>query len=257
MVDWQPDQGLGGFTDGGGNWAVPVPLSPGQDAGTPVVNDTLGGGLPGIDGLPQATAPFSGAPGSTTPGAPGTEGGAAGGTPGTPPRRIAAEVLAHVPLPDIRVAINPGIGLVNMAGWFWIEGYEGQPLRREEVVEIPPEVSPGELVGQVPADDPRRQPGELRVEVRVWPTGYRWDFGDGASLVSRSRGQRFPQQSDVQHTYEFSSLRHPQGFPVRVTVEFAAEYRIDGGPPEALPPVARTYGGRYRVQEVQAVLVGR
>jgi hypothetical protein len=58
----------------------------------------------------------------------------------------------------------------------------------------------------------------------------------------------------VQHTYEYSSLDLPDGFPVRVTADFLAEFSVDGGTFQALPPIRRTYENRFRVQEVQPVL---
>ena len=44
---------------------------------------------------------------------------------------------------------------------------------------------------------------------------------------------------------------------MRLTVEFTAQYRVNGGAPQALPPIRRTYETRYRVQEVQPVLTAR
>ena len=91
----------------------------------------------------------------------------------------------------------------------------------------------------------------------MWPSGYDWDFGDGRSQTARTLGRRYPEESDIKHTYEYSSLRFPEGFPIRLTVEFSAEFRVNGGPPEGLPPIRRTYESGYRVQEVEPVLVGR
>jgi hypothetical protein len=153
--------------------------------------------------------------------------------------------------------MNPTLGLVGLPGWFWLDGYDGQPITQAEEVTIPPAIGPDELVGTVPPDDPLRQAGTLRVEVRVWPTGCRWDFGDGASFEGPSLGLPYPQESDIQHTHQYISIRYRDGFPVRVTAEFAAEYRVNGGPPEALPPVQREYSQSFRVQQVQSVLVAR
>jgi hypothetical protein len=63
--------------------------------------------------------------------------------------------------------------------------------------------------------------------------------------------------SDVQHTYGHSSLPFAGGFPIRLTVEYAAEYRVDGDGPFGLPAVRRTYEAGHRVQEIQTVLVAR
>lgn len=69
-----------------------------------------------------------------------------------------------------------------------------------------------------------------------------------------SLGQRYPAPSDIQHTYEHSSLGRPAGFAVRLTVEFAAGYRVNGGAAQRLPGLRRTYETGYAVQEVQPVL---
>ncbi|MDE3075208.1 MAG: hypothetical protein KGJ86_07240, partial [Chloroflexota bacterium] len=79
-------------------------------------------------------------------------------------------------------------------------------------------------------------------------------FGDGNSLVTQSLGQPYPAESDITHSYEYSSLPFASGFPVRVTVEYDAEFRVNGGGPQGLPPIIRTYEHDYPVQEIQPVL---
>ena len=173
------------------------------------------------------------------------------------PREIALELLGRVPLPDIRIRANPALGLVALPGWFWIEGYDGEPFGTSRTVNVPPAVGPEVPPEAVPADDPRRRGSSVTVEVQVRPTRYEWSFGDGATLVTQSLGKPYPAESDIQHTYEYSSLRAPNGFPVRLLAEFTAHYRVNGGAPQALPPLRRTYETSYRVQEVQPVLTGR
>ena len=110
---------------------------------------------------------------------------------------------------------------------------------------------------EVPEDDPRRQGRSFTVEVRLQGSRYDWSFGDGASLSTGSLGRPYPAESDLKHTYEFSSLQHADGFPVRVTAEYSAAFRVDGGGWQGLRTVRRTYGGSFRVQEIQTVLVAR
>ena len=169
----------------------------------------------------------------------------AGGGGVIDPYAIALQVLGQVPLPAIEVKTNPDLGLVALPGWFWVDGYDGRPFGASRTVTLPP--PPG---GTCPCPT-------ITVSVQVWAGHYEWSFGDGASRVTNSLGRRYPQESDIQHTYEYSSLGSPEGFPVDVTVEFAAEYRVDGGAPQPLPPIIRIYHRAYRVQEVQAVLTGR
>lgn len=180
-----------------------------------------------------------------------------GGGGGLDPHAVAIEILVHVPLPEIRVRVNPGLGLVALPSWFWVEGYAGEPFGASRTVEIPPEVSAQVPLDLVPADDPRRQGRSFTVEVRVWASRYDWDFGDGTAAVVGSLGKAYPAESDVRHTYRHSSLPFAGGFPVRLTVEYAAEFRVDGEGPFGLPAVRRTYEAAHRVQEIQAVLVTR
>jgi hypothetical protein len=151
--------------------------------------------------------------------------------------------------------MNPGLGLVNLPGWFWVDGYDGKPFGSSQTVTVPPAVGPNVPFAQVPANDPRRQPTSFTVTVQVWPTSYQWSFGDGASLVSQSLGQAYPAQSDIQHTYQFSSLKTANGFPVQLTVIFAAQYQVNGGAPQGLPSISHTYAATYPVQEAQSLLV--
>ncbi len=172
----------------------------------------------------------------------------------TDPREVALDALGSQPLPDAQIRMNPSLGLVAMPAWFWVEGYDGSSFGTSRTVEIPPEVGSDVPLAVVPANDPRRQGTSFTVEVRLWPTRYQWSFGDGATAITQTLGRPYPAQSDIQHSYEFSSLRFPSGFPVSLTIEFAAEYRVNGGAPQPLPPIQRTYTAGYRVQEVQPVL---
>jgi hypothetical protein len=181
-------------------------------------------------------------------------GGVAAVATSTNPRDVAVSILRQVPLPSLDIRMNPSLGLVAVPGWFWVEGYDGQPFGTTQTVRLPPEVGPGVPIDVVPASDPRRRPSSYTVQVRVSPSRYDWSFGDGMTVTTQSLGKAYPAESDIKHVYEYSSLRHPGGFPVRLAVEFAAQYRVNGGPAEVLPPVRRTYEASYRVQEAQSVL---
>jgi hypothetical protein len=173
------------------------------------------------------------------------------------PRDVAVAALRRVPLPDLKIRVNPGLGLVAVPGWFWVEGYDGQPFGTSQTVTLPPEISSEVPVDVIPATDARRRPSSYTVQVRVWPTRYEWSFGDGKAATTQSLGKAYPAESDIKHTYDYSSLRFEDGFPVTVAVEFAAEYRVNRGAAERLPSIRRTYEASYRVQEAQAILAGR
>lgn len=175
----------------------------------------------------------------------------------TDPGEVALDALGHVSLPNIQLRMNPALGLVAMPGWFWVEGYDGSSFGTSQTVDISPEVGPEVPTTVVPAGDSRRQGTSFTVAVRIWPTRYEWSFGDGTTLTNLSLGRPYPAPSDIQHTYEYSSLRFPNGFPVWLTADFAAEFRVNGGAPQGLPTIRRTYESAFRVQEIQPVLTSR
>lgn len=178
----------------------------------------------------------------------------AGNGSSTDPYQVALDLLDHVPLPNIQLKMNPALGLVNLPGWFWVAGYDGKTFGTSRTVTIPPAVGPDVPFTDVPKNDPRRQPTSFTVSVTISASSYQWSFGDGANLVTQSLGQAYPAQSDIQHTYAFSSFQSPGGFPVSLTVVYNASYQVNGGPPQGLPPIAHTYTAAYPVQEAQTVL---
>jgi hypothetical protein len=95
------------------------------------------------------------------------------------------------------------------------------------------------------------------VAVQVQPTSYTWSFGDGTTLVSHDPGQPYPAESDIKHTYQYSSLHYPNGFPVSLTIQFGATYSVNGGPAEGLASLETTSTASYRVQELQAILTSQ
>lgn len=149
------------------------------------------------------------------------------------PRVVAANILRHIPLPNVQLRMNPSLGLVALPGWFWAEGYNGASFGGSASV------------------------GGLTVAVQVQPTSYTWSFGDGATLVSQDLGQPYPSSSDIQHTYQYSSLHFSNGFPVHLTIQYAATYSVNGRPGQALASMTRTHTASYRVQELQSILTPR
>jgi len=150
------------------------------------------------------------------------------------PLDVVQEILGFLPLPAIQVRMNPPLGLVALSSWYWVDGYDGRPFGGSKTVGV--------------------GPGAVTIEVRVWPSRYEWSFGDGASVVSQSLGQRYPAESEIKHTYEYSSFAFREGYPVRLTVQFEAEYRVNNDPWQPLAPIRQTYGTDYPVQELQTVL---
>ena len=157
------------------------------------------------------------------------------------PYQVARYLETHVPLPNVQVEANPGMGLVGLPSWFWVQGYTGQPFGASQTVTIPPAV-------------PGAQPTSFTVSVRIWGDKYEWNFGDGSPGLTGSLGKAYPQESDVRHLYQFSSFTLPNGFPIQLTVQFAAQYQVNGGVPQGLPPIEHSYRTNLPVQQVQTTL---
>lgn len=145
------------------------------------------------------------------------------------PISVAQELLDRVPLPDMTISANPDLGLVALPSWFWIDGYNGAPITASSSL------------------------GGVTVDVEITPQQYNWDFGDGGVLQTTSAGQPYPAVSDVQYTYQQSSLE-AGSYAVTVEITFSARYRVNGGTWESLEVITRSFSDDYPVQQLQAVL---
>jgi len=148
-------------------------------------------------------------------------------SPGTTPASIAEEIVRNLPVPGLTVQANPRPGMVNVPTWFWLD-YDGAPLTKTV-----------EAFGVV-------------VRVLASPREYRWEFGDGSSLVTHSRGKPYPTPSDVQHTYQRATS---SGYSVTANLVFDIQFSVNGGPQQTLPPLVRSANTQLPVQQMQAVLV--
>lgn len=149
------------------------------------------------------------------------------------PLNLAMSLLDQIQLPEMRIRFNPDTGLVALASWFWVEGYDGAPIHRTATL------------------------GPITVDVEVTPTSYRWNFGDGAVVETTSLGKPYPQESDLRHTFERSSLGAGGSYQITVEVAFTIQFRVNGGPWQPLAPIARSMSAPYPVQQAQSVLTGR
>ena len=150
-------------------------------------------------------------------------------------RQLAASYLGETTGPAIGVGVSPPVGLVGVEQWFWVEGYDGSPVRAVH-----------DAVGH-------------RVDLELTLRSVRWTYGDGAVTVMGpeglgARGSTGPQA----HRYRARSTR-PEAvdgtYPVTVGLEFAVTYRLDGGPVfTAEPPVEVTASRPLVVREAQAVV---
>jgi hypothetical protein len=63
-----------------------------------------------------------------------------------------------------------------------------------------------------------------RVELRIWPAGYGWRFGDGATKQTAGAGSPYP-DLEITHRYLSRGRVSP-----RVDTTYAAQFRVNGGP---------------------------
>ena len=114
-------------------------------------------------------------------------------TPGT-----VANAFRSLPLPASSLEVQPPNGqtLVNFDTNFFTR--QGQFTRTVR------------LLGQ-------------RVDLKIWPSQYRWVFGDGESLASESAGAPYP---DLVITHDY---RSQGGVRPRVDTTYSAQFRVNGG----------------------------
>jgi hypothetical protein len=158
------------------------------------------------------------------------DGGGAEAALALSPRDIAMSLRNRIPIPNVTIAINPERGLVGVDSWFWIEGYDGEPITEST-----------DAFGS-------------RVDVEARVQRYEWSFGDGKGMKTENPGRPYPERSDVRHMYERSSLGHDRGYPVEVGFLFSVRYRVDGGGWIDLPGIERVAEARYPVRESQALI---
>lgn len=91
-----------------------------------------------------------------------------------------------------------------------------------------------------------------RVELRIWPSQYRWVFGDGDDLASESAGAPYPHLL-VTHDYRRAGSVSP-----RVDTTYAARFRVNGGPWRDVDGTVTIPGDPVGLDVVEAgpVLVG-
>ena len=112
---------------------------------------------------------------------------------------LVARAFRNIPLPPSQLSVQPPNGrtLVNFDTNFYTE--QGPFTRTVQ------------LLGQ-------------SVELRIWPSQYRWVFGDGADLASESAGAPYPDLL-ITHHYRRAGSVSP-----RVDTTYAAQFSVNGGP---------------------------
>lgn len=91
-----------------------------------------------------------------------------------------------------------------------------------------------------------------RVDLKIWPSQYRWVFGDGESLASEGAGAPYP---DLQITHDY---RSKGGVSPRVDTTYSAQFRVNGGAWRDVDGTVTIPGApvQLRVRTATPVLVG-
>jgi hypothetical protein len=111
---------------------------------------------------------------------------------------VVLRALKRIPLPAYDLIVQPpgGETLVNFATNFYTEA---APFERSVT-----------LVGQ-------------DVDLKIWPSGYAWRFGDGTETSTTEPGAAYP-KLDVTHEYLTAGDVGPS-----VDTTYSAEFRVNGG----------------------------
>jgi hypothetical protein len=206
------------------------------------------------------------------------------------PRSLALALEAAVPPPELKIGMNPRLGMVAVPTWFWVEGYDGGDVSAAQtILEAHEEcrfvIVRDDLGRPILAADLRpqlRRECEVRtstftVEVRLWPNHFAWDFGDanGQEVICRTPstcvdglGQMFVDTrhpSTIRHPYIWTSLGKTgvdddqDAYRISLGITFSAAFRvgINGGGLggwQNLPDRQLSWSASHQVQEAQAVL---
>jgi hypothetical protein len=158
-----------------------------------------------------------------------------------PPPPIPVDTLAEaynlcnsLSLPPVQLKVSPATGMVNIAAYFYVNGYHGETLFTSRSWTLPYEPT--------------------TIDIRAIPMRYTWNFGDGGETSTTY----LPQQASddtVKNTYGWSSTTERGGsFHASVTVTWSGQYQVNGGGWQDLTTVTRSYEALVPVQQSQPII---
>src|SRR6266542_3148398 len=240
-----PAEWIIGPPTGGANTIVPGPMSHETFPDGTVVD--LGGFS--IGGWTMDTPST---PGRTTSFAP------VGPVPHIDPWTLAVSAEHEAPPPPVTLKANPDPGVVAMPSWFWVAGYDGQVVTHSKTQHA--SHTECRLVTGVP--DCHTVDDSVTVNVRLTPTRYTWNFGDGrtGSIQSYTPDEGLGRPytdavhaSPVQWSYEFDSRDFPGGFPIELTITFSGVFQANGSGWQGLPNIDDSWTTGLVMRQVQTV----
>lgn len=119
-------------------------------------------------------------------------------------------------------------GVVAVPAYFWVDGYDGNPITETETI------------------------AGTTLVVTATLTSVEWDFGDGAAPVNGGLGQPWPERSDVRHSYRDASYVD-RPYEVTATLWFQPTFTVGTDEAGALDPFPVELVTPYVVRDVQAV----
>jgi hypothetical protein len=179
----------------------------------------------------------------------------------------ALSLAGQVGPPPIVLHQNPTKGVVHVPSFFWVDPatYAGGPLADSSFAislpwaytETTDEHDPvtGAVVGQ--ADTTITGTAHITLEVRYRPSRYVWEFGDGTTLETGSLGISYPQESDVQHIYQRSSLGQPDNeYRYGLNIDWTGDWQVSGDANGGggLPAVHGAYTAQHEMRDVEQLL---
>jgi hypothetical protein len=204
------------------------------------------------------------------------------------PGAVARAMFDHLDLPDLRIDMNPRLGMVNVPTWFWVDGYGGDVIPLTDNLVLTHEechVAVDRDAGGLAVLDANGAPSmhrechtlsdTLTVQVRAWPRSFDWSFGDdhaqnvvcpdvAACTAGVGRAFTDPRSpSPIAHSYRWSSLGangSADAYSIGLVITFGAQYRFSingrsGSGWQGLGDRQLAWTAMHRVQEAQAVLV--
>lgn len=233
-------------SNGGANLIVPGPIS--QETFSDGTNTQLGGFA--IGGW---TLDTPGTSGRTTTFAP------VGPVPHIDPWALAISAEHEAPPPPVSLKSNPDPGVVAIPSWFWVAGYDGAPITHSKTQHA--SHTECRLLAGVP--NCRTVDDSVTVNVRLTPTRYTWNFGDGRTgsvqsyTPDKGLGRAYTDAttaSPVQWSYEFDSRDFASGFPIKLTITFAGAFQANGGSWQSLPAIEDNWTTGLVMRQVQTLI---